>query len=221
MSKILSIIKGMQIAKRPSDYWVASDTNFPELDASHTIIQRNGQSVWDHTMAVIDALETKNHITLLAGLFHDLGKCSVKNIDNPSMPRFPCHATASANIARIKLTEWQASLYLIDRVMRIVLTHMYDIISVVNEKTIRRFISDVGLDNIENWFMVRRADSASYSQHGQYRKHIIDPFYNCVKEYLETLPYENSPIQLQSEPNIDIRGKECKSDDTFLTTEGG
>lgn len=224
MSKIDGIIDGMQAAELPSDYWINSNIKFPELEASRTIMQRNNQSVWEHTMLVINHLVIKNPITLLASLFHDLGKCHVvspiKNIGDLSLYQFPRHSIESCYIAKRRLTQWETTPYIMDRILRIIKTHMYDIVDIVGEKTIRKFIAEVGLDNLENWFAVRRADSASYSHYGQYKRHIIDPFYNNVMKYLDELPQESNPAQLQSDPNIDISGKECKSNDTFLSMEG-
>jgi hypothetical protein len=214
------IIQGMQTANKPSDYWLSSDIHFPELEDSKSVIHRNNQSVWVHTMQVIDLLILKNPVTLLASLFHDLGKCYVENTGNPSMPRFPCHAIESANIAKMKLTEWQASSYLIDRVNRIILTHMYDIVRPIREKTIRRFIVNIGLDNIENWFALRRADSASYSNHGQYKRYIIDPFYKSVRHYLDRLPSKDNSLQSPSESNVAIVGKDHEINDISLLMEG-
>jgi len=60
MNKIDEIIRGMQTAKLPSDYWITSEIEFSELEASRRIIQRNSQSVYEHTMLVIDLLTVKN-----------------------------------------------------------------------------------------------------------------------------------------------------------------
>lgn len=211
------MISGMKEMDSPSDYWNTS-TEFPELKASHSVIQRNGQTLFDHTMRVIDLLTKKTPITLMSGLFHDLGKCYCKS---ENVLLFPCHAEKSADIAKARLTEWGATPFIIDRVTRIVSTHMYDIIGVTQEKTIRKFIADVGQDNIENWFAVRIADSMSYSRYNQYQQHIIDPFYKAVQQYLSKLPRQNDLPQLISEPNIIMGGKERKCDDVSLSTEGG
>jgi hypothetical protein len=219
MNRIDEIIQGMQVADRPSMYWTSS-TNFSELVSSQYTTQRNGQTVWDHTMAVIDLLTIKNPITLLSGLFHDLGKCRIQPMNDPSLPRFPGHAIESANIAEIKLAEWQATPYIIDRVIRMISMHMYDISNAAKEKTIRKFIADIGQDNIENWFILRIADSCSYALQQQYRNRFIEPFRKAVMLYLDRLPKEDDLLQLQSEPNVTLGGKEYEKKDMFLSMEG-
>lgn len=219
MKRIDEIVRGMLIANNPSDYW--NNVTFPELENALSIIQQDGESVWAHIMSVMNLLSTKNPVTLLAGLFHDLGKIYTIQTNNSSRSKFLNHEVMSSEIAAERLLEWGANEYLIDQVCRIVSTHMYNISSVSKESAIRKFIANVGQDNIENWFVVRRADSASYSKYGEYKRHIIDPFYRTVRAYLDTLPFEHTPTQLESEPNITIGGKESKSDDISLLTEGG
>lgn len=222
---IQQIILGMQKTDSPSDYWLTQDLQleFPELEAVQSVFHRSGQSVWTHTMTVLDFLVTKNPVTLLSGLFHDLGKIKSRQyhihrgrrIGSSRLSQFPGHDVKSASIVRMRLKEWQASSYLIDRVSRIVASHMYDISQNISEKTIRKFVATVGQDNIENWFVLRKADSASYSGYGQYKQYIIDPFYNAVKEYLDGLSQGDS--LLQSNPNITIGGKGYKDGTVFLS----
>lgn len=210
---IQQILHGMQSSVFPSDYWLISDINFPELRAAQLIIQRDGQSVREHTMLVMDLLSIKNPITLLSGLFHDLGKdCvpSTSDNDDPSLPKFHGHAIVSANIAETRLKGWQASPYLIDRVTRIVSTHMYDVSNATQDKTIRKFIASIGQDNVNNWFTLRIADSRSYAVKRKYHSRIIESFKKVVMLYLKQQPgtdqlgFEN----LSTAGIIQIKGKD-------------
>lgn len=178
----------MMTAYVPSDYWLEVSVEFPELDLSHSVQQRDRRSVWAHTMDVIDALSVKNPITLLSGLFHDLGKYYVDPSNNPSYSRYSGHAARSAAIAKMRLTEWGADRNTTDSVVRLVNTHMFDIRGVTQDKTIRKFVASVGKDNVENWFVLRVADSLSYSGHKQYRNNLIEPFRAVVMSYLKRQP---------------------------------
>lgn len=182
------IIQGMQTASLPSDYWEAPDIESPELEASRSVIQRNDQTVFEHTMLVIDLLTIKNPITLLSGLFHDLGKHYVTPMDDTSLPRFPGHAEMSARIADLRLTEWGCSASRIDRIVRLITMHMYDISNAARAKTIRKFVADVGPQNLDNWFALRIADSRSYAAQQQYRSHFIEPFRIAVMSYMKQQP---------------------------------
>lgn len=197
---------------RPSHYWnhiIWSHIKFPELLASKNVYQKNNQSVWFHTMDVIDHLFDSTDIALLAGLFHDLGKCGIPEISDPSLPRFPGHAVASANIAEDTLVAWGGSNHLIDRVSKIVSTHMYDISNAAREKTIRKFVADVGQDNITNWFDVRIADSMSYTKRGQYYSKYIQPFKLAVETYLASQPGFEVVRLSDSVGGIQIEGRDA------------
>lgn len=193
MKKIHEVITGMHEADLPSDYWKSSTINFPELKNSHTVIQRNNQSVWDHTMSVIDLLTIKTHITLLSGLFHDLGKSIVSFSQTDSSSRFPSHARESTIIAKRRLGEWGATSYVIDRVCRLVSTHMFDIKDVTKEKTIRKFIANIGRDNVDNWFILRMADSLSYDIRKKKKNNLIESFRIAVDSYLSKQPTIGQP----------------------------
>ena len=206
---IQQILHGMQNSVLPSDYWLISDIDFPELKTAQLVMQRNSQSVREHTMLVIDLLSIKNPITLLSGLFHDLGKSCIPSMNDPSLPKFHGHAIASANIAEAKLNEWQASPHLIDRVVRIILTHMYDISNATQNKTIRKFIANIGQDNVNNWFTLRIADSCSYSVKRKHHSHIIESFKDVVMSYLKQQPGTDQPgfKNLSTKGIIQIEGE--------------
>ncbi len=213
MSRADSIVKNMQIASLPSCYWTdKKNLELPELEETKLTMQRNNQSVWEHTMTVIDLLTIKNPITLLSGLFHDLGKTFVIPMDDTSLPRFPGHAGESAKIAEIRLSEWGAGPHLVDRVVRLVSTHMFDISNAIGEKTIRNFVADVGYDNVSNWFVLRVADSRSYAQQQKYRNKFIEPFRNRVMSYLEQQPSNDQSTFEQSREigPMEIRGVDSK-----------
>lgn len=212
MIKIDEIITGMSNTSLPSNYWASPNMELSELEDCRLIFQRNGQSVWEHTMSVIDLLTIKNPITLLSGLFHDLGKANITPLGNVSTHRFPGHADKSARIVEIRLYEWGASSYMIDRVVRLVSTHMFDISNAMREKTIRKFVADVGIDNMDNWFSLRIADSRSYTSQQKYRNHFIEPFRRRIMLYLSEQPISDSPkFECFEHTNrIQIKGAESK-----------
>lgn len=194
MSKVEQIVNSMHKANLPSDHWTPANCRvLPELEESQYTIQRNNQSVWEHTMSVIDLLTVKNDITLLSGLFHDLGKVGIPPMDDLSLPRFPGHADESSRIAETRLSEWGATPHTVDRVTRVVAMHMFDISNATRQKTIRQFVANVGVDNIDNWFVVRVADSRSYAEQQKYRNTFIEPFRTAVMSYLGKQPNVGQP----------------------------
>ena len=159
-TKAEHIIEAMLRSDRPSSYWTAGTFSFAELEQAVSTQQRLG-TVFSHTMDALDGLQYPNSITLLAVLFHDLGKIKTKVITS-GIVNFPNHEHTSSVIALDTMQEWETDPYVMDRVIRIVKTHMIDIRSSFSDQAIRNFIAKVGHDNIDNWFAVRRADAISY-----------------------------------------------------------
>ena len=202
-------IRGMTENSLPSTYW-ENTIGFTELESSKHVIQSNGQSVWEHTMLVIDILEYKNPITLLSGLFHDLGKCCVKPIDGTHSSRFPGHDLQSARISTEVLRKWNAPINIIDAVFRVIIKHMYDISDALREKTIQKFVADIGRSNVDNWFTLRIADSRAYAEQQKYYNRYIDPFRSAVNKYLNQQPSVNEPKILDVVSGMQIEGGDVK-----------
>jgi len=181
MALIDTIIRNMSSYDWPSEYWRQTNIHIPELQQSTEVIQNNGLSVLEHTMDVMDLLPIKNSITILAALFHDLGKVVV-DYNGPS--RFAGHEVESALIAENSLRSWNANKKLTDCVVRLVVMHMYDMSPPFSDKSILKFVSKVRADNIDNWFSLRMADSRSYSKYHEYYSGYILPFRNKVDSFL-------------------------------------
>lgn len=175
----------------PSEYWLGEHVSFPELEHLQNINQKNGSTVLKHTMTVLDLLKIKNPITLFSALLHDIGKGRVSPSTNNSSSRFPMHEKISAEISRSVLLKWGATTDTINSIVRIVANHMFDIKNIKKERTIRMFVSKIGRHNIENWFILRIADSMSYDRYKQYANQFIGPFYNQVYRYLDKQPSNN------------------------------
>ena len=174
----------------PSDYWTDFDLvlEFQELNEAKLVENRHGDSVFNHTMVVMDLLPIQSPVALLSALFHDLGKVYIDPSSGQNTSRFCGHEVESCIIAAIKLKEWGSSHKLTTDVMSLVSTHMYDIKGRKTDKAIRRFVATVGRGNIEDWFSLRYADSAAYSGYNKYRNSIIEPFRIRVTSYLDTQP---------------------------------
>ncbi len=203
-----NVIYEMLNRSRPSLVWTKKIFNFTELEMSKEIIQKNGKSVFCHTMNVLDRLNIKNMITLFAALFHDLGKYYTQKIDLCGQKNFHGHESASMAIALRTLLEWKADIKPIDQVCAIVSTHMIDLCAQFSKQAIRNFIAKVGENNINNWFIVRRADAESYNNKNYvvYQKSIINPFYKLVQTELALSYQEKNNIELSS-GHIQISGR--------------
>lgn len=197
----------------PSHVWTNGVISFPILDNAKCMHQRSGETVFEHTMNVLDGLQEQNSITMLAALFHDLGKLTTRTcVDNKVY--FWNHELASVVMAQETLTLWEAPQQLIRDVTIIVKTHMLDLKSNITKGKIRKFIADIGVHNIDNWFVVRRSDAFSYNKRKmkpiEYINFIIDPFEQKVQEELQEMNNNNVKFDitsLTSDNGIQISGE--------------
>lgn len=198
---INQILNGMMQYHSPSQYW--SENQFcEEIEKLKIVYQRKNQTVYDHTMKVLDALSVKNPTTLLTALFHDSGKFATKNKNN-----FINHEIISADIAYQILTQWGTQKRIIDSVYKLILTHMLDLKSNIGKNKVKKFIASIGYDNIDNWFVVRRADIFSYSEN-HLSLLLVDNFEKKVKNQLEEMINKNKSMsdELKSCKSIEITG---------------
>lgn len=187
-----NVTKMMMARSAPGECWREMNIEYlrvmlPELAATQKVMQRQGETVYQHTLKVLNALESKNPVTLWAAIFHDTGKASFPRQGYFSKTAFPKHEIISTELAERRLTHWQADGGLILDVTRLVRGHMIDIAGFKHPQAYRSFIASVGLCNIDNWFALRRADSMAYGINPT-ALGMIGAFQAGVSRYIEQMP---------------------------------
>lgn len=112
--------------------------------------------VFDHTMEVL-AQTPKDLDVRLAAIFHDLGKLYTKFIGEDGQGHFYGHDKVSEEIARKYLSSLRYEKKTIDTVSVLVKRHM-ESMNTYTEKSVRRLIRKIGLDNAKKLFHLQRAD---------------------------------------------------------------
>ncbi len=187
--KIIDVILSGLMEMDPPSQYISQCASFEFLEDLKHIEQRSMETTFQHTMNVLDCLTVKNPITLLSALFHDIGKSHTKTIADNGKVNFWGHELVSVDIAFGILPLWGTHPNIIDCVTRIIKTHMVDIKSNISGTKVRRFVAEVGYQNIDNWFVLRRADARSYQgkklmDNTKYQNSIIDPFQEKVNKEL-------------------------------------
>lgn len=131
----------------------------PELLDSIGFEQKNpnhNKDVFCHIMEVLDNSE-KDTILRLAALLHDIGKPKCFTIDKNGKGHFYGHHKISADMAVEILTRLKFDNKTVDTVRLLVNEHMsrYDFL---REKSIKKFINKVGIDNLDRLFKLQIAD---------------------------------------------------------------
>jgi HD superfamily phosphohydrolase len=105
----------------------------------------------------LDNCESKNPITKLAALLHDVGK-PVSAIGDGEQRTFHNHEIYGSRIAvkigkRLKLSNKE-----LDQLFKLVRWHMFTVQETQTDKAVRRFIRNVTVEYIDEMISMRRAD---------------------------------------------------------------
>lgn len=165
---------------------------------------------WGHTMDVLDS-SNKNLIGRLSALMHDIGKSKTLSFDENNEPHFYQHEKISSDIATEILKRLKYSNDMIDKVSKIINSHMRVRDSQKWSKgTIRKFIKDMGhelpdvLDLIESDRRGHHPKHNDLDALNQLRSHINDiqnekPVETIIpplsgKEIMDILNLQSGPL---------------------------
>ncbi len=131
----------------------------PELVSGLGMAQKGHHidDVWTHNLKTLDNCTSKNPVTRLAALLHDVGKPKSMKGDGESRT-FHNHEIYGSRIAvnigkRLRLSNKE-----LDQLFRLVRWHMFTVQETQTDKAVRRFIRNVTLDYIDEMIDLRRAD---------------------------------------------------------------
>ncbi len=133
----------------------------PELEETHGVEQNefHPHDIFTHSVKSCDAAEPDLKIRWSA-LLHDIGKKKTKT-EKEGRAVFYGHERESEIIARNILSRFRFSKRFIDDVCGLIRYHMFNLDAESTEGAIRRFISRVGKENLEDLYRLRIADAMS------------------------------------------------------------
>jgi len=113
-----------------------------------------GEDLWDHTLRSVDAAPAGRPVVRLAALVHDIGKPSTF-----ADGHFLRHDAIGAELAGEFLDRLRSPRAVRERVVHLVANHMFSYEPNWSPSAVRRFISKIGPDAIEDLFLLREADN--------------------------------------------------------------
>jgi len=121
--------------------------------------------VLDHSLYACDYAAAKDysHEVRLAALFHDIGKPSVRNLDESGVWTFYRHEEVSAQMCRTLMTRLKYSNAMIDKACHLISVHMFQYTENWTDSAVRRFIARVEETNLEDIYQLRRCDIYGFS----------------------------------------------------------
>ena len=130
---------------------------FQESDYETKLIS---DPVWDHILRCLDSSVdlTDKPLLRLATLLHDVGKPATKNTKEDGSITFYKHEVVGATIAYELMKRLKFSNADIEYVTKLVRYHQWRFETDTKEKTIRKWLQDVGKDIWEDLIVLRCAD---------------------------------------------------------------
>jgi len=136
----------------------------PELDQSFLIPQKSPKRhhIYDagtHMVMSLKHCPSKNPITRLAALLHDVGKAATFHKDAQSgLITFYNHEVVGERIAkeiaqRLKLSNKDKNKF-----VKLVKYHQFTVSEIITDKVVRRFIREIGKENIQDMLDLRTGD---------------------------------------------------------------
>lgn len=175
----------------------------PEFDIMMETEQRNPYhkyTVGMHTIRVMENVPAETAYRY-AALFHDMGKPSCKTTGADGVDHFYGHQQASEKMAKSVMRRLKMDNATIERVARIVLFHDYGIDvedEVIQIKAFRRFVAKMGLENIPDFFVIRKADMAGQTDYDLTRRlkcvGTMESLYETIKEEAHCLKISDLAI---------------------------
>lgn len=136
---------------------------FPELEKCFGIKQEGPKhdriyDIGEHSLLALKFTSSKNPLVKLAGLLHDIGKPDTFKTDLTGNVTFYNHDFVGGKIVlqiakRLNLSKKQT-----DKLYRLIRWHMFTVSEDQTDSAIRRFIKNVGIENLDDMFAVRVGD---------------------------------------------------------------
>lgn len=139
----------------------------PEFDAMMETEQNNPYHMYSvgwHTIHVMEHVPPQM-IARYAALLHDVGKPDCKTTDEAGRDHFYGHPELSKQMANTILRRLKLDNHTIAAVQTLVLNHDYGISGNIGIKAFRRFLGKLGIENFEDFVVLRKADMAGQSDY--------------------------------------------------------
>ncbi len=135
----------------------------PEVESGFGVEQKSpGRhhtlDVGNHSLESLRNSKSRNPIINLAILLHDVGKPTVARVQKDSVITFYNHEMVGASLARNIAKRLKFSRKQEEKLVTLVRWHQFSVDEKQTDKAIRRFIRNVGKENIEDMLQLRTAD---------------------------------------------------------------
>lgn len=175
----------------------------PELEKCFGLVQEGPKhdriyDIGDHSFRTMRETPSNDPVVKFAALLHDVGKGDTYKKDPQSgNVTFYNHDIVGAKIAEQICRRFNLSNHQSDKVIRLIRWHMFSTNETQTDSAIRRFIKNVGLENLEDMFALRIGDRLG----GDTRKPVswrMEEFQKRIKQVLEK-PFSITDLKINGQ----------------------
>lgn len=135
----------------------------PEMEATFGVQQKSPgrhhiYDVGTHCLESLKHCSSADSVTRLATLIHDVGKVKTQKVYPDGKITFYNHEMESAKIAEAVAQRLRFSNHQIDKFVRLVRWHQFSVDDRQTDSAIRRFIKNVGVENVPDMLALRVGD---------------------------------------------------------------
>lgn len=171
-----------------------SETIIPEISGMVGCTQNNKHHKYDvfgHTVGVMRGCNHYNdYIIMMAALLHDIGKPLVKTVREDGTEHFIGHAEQSVKISNIVLRRLKFT-----NEERMKITQLVEVHDMFNQSvkisSVRRFMSNLSLEQLERYKILRKADIDAQVYHQEKEDRYIQ-----LLQYIKQVQNEGSMFKL-------------------------
>ena len=184
----------------------------PELIPCVDFDQRNihhDKDIFKHTLSVVDCAPAELDVRL-AALLHDIGKVQCFTLDDKGQGHFYGHQKVSGDISREILKRLKFDNKTIESVSHLIYEHMRTC-DTGKSLSVKKFINNVGVENLNNLFLLQIADRKSSAKKYSDFQDILKLKEKCRTIINEQIPLSLKDLNINGEDLINIgipRGKQ-------------
>lgn len=147
--------------------------------------ERHNHDVFEHLIRTCDSCPKDDKVLRFAGLFHDIGKVSALKVKDDGTPTFYNHEIPSAQLAVKIMRKLKFPNKDIQRIEHLIRHHMFNFSREWTDSAVRRFISKVGKDSVEELLILQKADMSSMNRNKE-DYDLLDEFKLRIEELINS-----------------------------------
>lgn len=179
----------------------------PEIEKCFGIMQEGPKhdriyDIGDHSFRTMRETPSKDPIVKFAALLHDVGKSETHSISPDGNVTFYNHDLIGANISKEISKRFNLSKSESDKVYKLIRWHMFSTGENQTDAAIRRFLKNIGLENLDDIMALRIGDRLG----GDTRKPVswrMEEFQKRIKQVL-TKPFSITDLKVNGKDVMEV-----------------